>query len=201
MTTSYFQSEPYFGSSLLFPVRRFPKKRSSDPNIYIEGPGRRSLLFRAQLQIKPDEVAVQPSKAHLTRPNLNQPVPHPAQPNFTVSLVSIPPVLVPRPLVIATVKSKPSPPAMAGDAAVPAGAAAAKRLPKEEEDDDELDNVPLSVSRAKKASASKAKKEEEEDDDSDNIPISRARAKKVCSPSQIQKFPCSSSVWETVWGR
>ncbi|KAK3151060.1 hypothetical protein QOZ80_3AG0241190 [Eleusine coracana subsp. coracana] len=65
---------------------------------------------------------------------------------------------------------------MAGD---PAGATAAKKPLKEEEDDDELDNVPLSVSRGKKASASKAKKEEDEDDDDfDNKPISYSRAKK-----------------------
>ncbi|KAK3147805.1 hypothetical protein QOZ80_3BG0286970 [Eleusine coracana subsp. coracana] len=65
---------------------------------------------------------------------------------------------------------------MAGD---PAGATVAKKPLKEEEDDEELDNVPLSVSRGKKASASKAKKEEEEDDDDfDNKPISYSRAKK-----------------------
>ena len=73
---------------------------------------------------------------------------------------------------------------MAGEDAAAGGTAAAKKLPKEE-DDDELDNVPLAVSRAKKArnaSASKVKKEEEEEDDDeeDNLPISHSRSKKVC---------------------
>ncbi|TVU17564.1 hypothetical protein EJB05_07340 [Eragrostis curvula] len=71
---------------------------------------------------------------------------------------------------------------MAGEGAaaaiVPARAAAPKKSLKEESDD-EFDNVPLSVSRGKKASnasASKVKKGEEEDDD--NVPISQSRAKK-----------------------
>jgi hypothetical protein len=77
---------------------------------------------------------------------------------------------------------------MAGEDAATAGTAAVKKLPKEEEeeDDDELDNVPLAVSRAKKAgnaSASKVKKEDDDDDEEDNLPISHSRAKKVCLPS------------------
>lgn len=70
-----------------------------------------------------------------------------------------------------------------------AGTAAVKRPRKEEEDeedDDELDNVPIALSRAKKAgnaSASKVQKEEEDDDEEDNLPISHSRAKKVCLPS------------------
>ncbi|PUZ41911.1 hypothetical protein GQ55_9G541400 [Panicum hallii var. hallii] len=72
---------------------------------------------------------------------------------------------------------------MAGEDAATAGTAAVKKLPKEEEeeDDDELDNVPLAVSRAKKAgnaSASKVKKEDDDDDEEDNLPISHSRAKK-----------------------
>lgn len=65
-----------------------------------------------------------------------------------------------------------------------AGTAAVKRPRKEEEDeedDDELDNVPIALSRAKKAgnaSASKVKEEEEDDDEEDNLPISHSRAKK-----------------------
>jgi len=45
-----------------------------------------------------------------------------------------------------------------------------------------LDNVPLAVSRAKKArnaSASKVKKDDDDDDEEDNRPISHSRAKKV----------------------
>ena len=73
---------------------------------------------------------------------------------------------------------------MAGEDAAAAGTAAVKKLPKEEEeeDDDELDNVPLAVSRAKKArnaSASKVKKDDDDDDEEDNRPISHSRAKKV----------------------
>ena len=71
--------------------------------------------------------------------------------------------------------------AMAGEDAAAGGTAAAKKLPKEE-DDDELDNVPLAVSRAKKArnaSASKVKKDDDDDDEEDNRPISHSRAKKV----------------------
>ncbi|RLN39078.1 ABC transporter F family member 4 [Panicum miliaceum] len=72
---------------------------------------------------------------------------------------------------------------MAGEDAAGGGTAAVKKLPNEEEedDDDELDNVPLAVSRAKKAgiaSASKVKKEEDDDDEEDNLPISHSRAKK-----------------------
>ncbi|KAG2542089.1 hypothetical protein PVAP13_9NG568800 [Panicum virgatum] len=72
---------------------------------------------------------------------------------------------------------------MAGEDAAAAGTAAVKKLPKEEEeeDDDELDNVPLAVSRAKKArnaSASKVKKDDDDDDEEDNRPISHSRAKK-----------------------
>ncbi|CAL4921775.1 unnamed protein product [Urochloa decumbens] len=70
---------------------------------------------------------------------------------------------------------------MAGDDAAAAGTAAVRRtLKEEEEDDDDLDNVPIALSRSKKAgnaSASKAKMEEE-DDDEDNLPISHSRAKK-----------------------
>ncbi|CAL4913558.1 unnamed protein product [Urochloa decumbens] len=70
---------------------------------------------------------------------------------------------------------------MAGDDAAAAGTAAVRRtLKEEEEDDDDLDNVPIALSRSKKAgnaNASKAKMEEE-DDDEDNLPISHSRAKK-----------------------
>ncbi|OEL30207.1 hypothetical protein BAE44_0008772 [Dichanthelium oligosanthes] len=76
---------------------------------------------------------------------------------------------------------------MAGDAAAAAGTGAAKKPPREEEDDDELDDVPLAISRTKKAgnaSASKAKEEEDDDEDEeDNLPLSRSRTKKVCLPS------------------
>ncbi|CAN6290028.1 unnamed protein product [Urochloa humidicola] len=73
---------------------------------------------------------------------------------------------------------------MAGDDAAAGRTAEAKKpLKEEEEDDDESDNVPIAVSRSKKASnasASKVRKEEEDDDDDeeDNLPISHSRAKK-----------------------
>ncbi|CAN6307280.1 unnamed protein product [Urochloa humidicola] len=72
---------------------------------------------------------------------------------------------------------------MAGEDAAAAGTATARKPLKEEEeeDDDELDNVPIAVSRSKKAgnaSVSKGKKDENDDDEEDNLPISHSRAKK-----------------------